>query len=264
MAPSAGSCSTCIFLMLLVACCSRWIPLGTGGLSLTDHRQSEWQPLRQRAVVEQPSHISCPTGERTSSALPAGRVSNDRRPDGSRLRIATFNVEWLFDGIDDNPKFVPWQGAADADAHLQNVADAVGALDADILNLIEVEGCFMLHRLINTLPQARQRVGYVPYVIPGSVSASARQRCWPYLCRATSCTCYELQTDLLRVWSQDSGTRQQIGLLSRLEPKVSPQRTEQREPYPRARSRCGQSRSYNFAPRFLLTCFEMQHKLQQV
>lgn len=157
--------------MLFFACCSWWIRvLGSGSLPLSGHRQSEWQPLHQRPVVEQPSHIGCPAaGERTTIA-PPGSLSNDRRPDRSRLRIATFNVEWLFDGVDDSPKFVPWQGEADANAHLQNVVSAVDALDADILNLIEVEGCFMLHRLINTLPQSRQRVGYVPYVIPGSVS----------------------------------------------------------------------------------------------
>ena len=129
-------------------------------------------------MVEQPTHIGCPLGDRTASALP-GRVPADRRPDGARLRIATFNVEWLFDGIDDNPQLVPWQGVTAANAHLQHVASAVGSLDADILNLVEVEGCFMLHRLIEALPQARQRAEYVPYVAAGSVSIESQAQHWP-------------------------------------------------------------------------------------
>lgn len=126
--------------------------------------------MRQYRVVEEPTHISCPMGDRTANT-PPGRVPADRRSDVSRLRVATFNVEWLFDGVDDSAKFVPWQGATAADAHLHDVASAVGTLDADILNLVEVEGCFMLHRLIDSLPHSPQHAAYEPYLAAGSVSA---------------------------------------------------------------------------------------------
>eukprot|EP01043_Picozoa_sp_COSAG02_P025618 COSAG02_NODE_1445_length_12580_cov_8.848089_9_plen_176_part_00 len=169
MSPSPACCSVCLTLLMFGY--SWWILLpginSTGGLTLSTGFAGQRE--YQHRVLEQPTHISCPMGDRTASTLP-GRVPGDRRPDRARLRIATFNVEWLFDGIDDSPKFVPWQSVADANAHLQHVASAVSSLDADILNLVEVEGCFMLHRLIEALPQSRQRVEYVPYVVAGSVS----------------------------------------------------------------------------------------------
>ena len=117
-------------MLLIAGGCSWWILLNTG----TDARRADREVSRQRAV-EQPSHVSCPLGDRTANA-PPGRISVDRRVDRSRLRIATFNVEWLFDGVDDNKQFVHWQNDANADSHLQKVASAVGALDADILNLV--------------------------------------------------------------------------------------------------------------------------------
>jgi len=205
MGVSPLGCSVC--LMMLVVTCAWWILLGSSDRLVTPAGEAgpgSAGTVRLSRVNEQPTHISCPLGDRTASS-PAGRVPTDRRADTSVLRIATFNVEWLFDGIDDSPKHVPWQGAAAADAHLKRVASAVDGLDADILNLVEVEGCFMLHRLVEALPHAQRRAGYAPYV----------------------------------VGSSDSATRQQIGMLSRLRPQVAPQRTQHREPYPMPGSGCG-------------------------
>ena len=127
----------------------------------------------------------------------------DQRPDPGRLRIATFNAEWLFDGVDD-PSHVPWAHPAAAQTHLVRVAEEVAALDADVLNLVEVEGCFMLQRLLEALPPA-QRERLTPFVIKGS----------------------------------DSATRQQAGLVSTIAPTGPLRRTEGRAEWPVPGSACG-------------------------
>jgi len=39
------------------------------------------------------------------------------------LRVVTFNAEWLFDGIDDNPEMVPWHGKERTQKHLTDIAN---------------------------------------------------------------------------------------------------------------------------------------------
>lgn len=203
---SPGVCAA--ITMALVIGSSWWLLHGDSGMLSSSHsaRSADNRAAAFRRIL-QPAHIGCPLSDRAAS-YPAGwRVAPDRRPDPTVLRIATFNAEWLFDGVDDSPKHVPWQGAAAGEAHLQKVAAVVASLDADILNVVEVEGCFMLHRLVEALPSVKQRRDYAPYLAPG----------------------------------QDSATRQQIGLVTKLSPTVPPQRTEAREGYPRAGSGCGWS-----------------------
>jgi endonuclease/exonuclease/phosphatase family metal-dependent hydrolase len=98
----------------------------------------------------------------------------------------------------------PWLSASDATAHVKAVAQVVAALDADIVALAEVEGCFMLRRLAQALPAA---AGYTPLLVPGT----------------------------------DSATRQQMGLLSRLSPLtgMALQRSENRCGFPSPLSGCG-------------------------
>ena len=82
----------------------------------------------------------------------------------------------------------------------------MAALDADVLNLVEVEGCFMLQRLLAALPPA-QRERLTPFVIKGS----------------------------------DSATRQQTGLVSTLAPTGPLRRTEGQKAWPVPGSACGYS-----------------------
>lgn len=68
-----------------------------------------------------------------------------RRPD--RLVIATFNAEWLFDGVGDNARS-PWQNRpAEATDHMRAVGDVIRQMDADIVKLVEVEDLAVLQRL---------------------------------------------------------------------------------------------------------------------
>jgi hypothetical protein len=101
------------------------------------------------------------------------RMAFDHSKKADVLRIGSMNAEWLFDGIDDTSPS-PWNAGskdcaglsnglnhcnmAGATKHLQRVAQVVARLDADILNMVEVEGCKILGRLCKLLPLVRRAV----------------------------------------------------------------------------------------------------------
>ena len=133
-------------------------------------------------------------------------LGRDQRPDPGRLRIATFNAEWLFDGVNDTSHVAWLTDPASAQAHLAQVAAEVAAVDADVMNLVEVEGCFMLQRLLAALPPA-QRELFTPFLVKGT----------------------------------DSVTHQQAGLVSTLAPTGPLRRTEGQKTWPVPGSACGYS-----------------------
>ena len=96
----------------------------------------------------------------------------------------------------------PWATPGEAAEHVRRVGSVVGALDADIVVLTELEGCFMLHRLLQDLPAAGN---YTPLLVAG----------------------------------EDSATRQQLGLLTRLSPRGPLRASKERHGYPRSGSGCG-------------------------
>lgn len=112
-----------------------------------------------------------------------------------RVVIATFNAEWLFDGVNDNQQS-PWRGRpTEATAHMQAVGNVIRAIDADIVNLVEVEDLAVLERLNADYLRG---MGYTAYLIDG----------------------------------RDTYTGQDVGLLSRIEPETPLARTEERAGYP--------------------------------
>jgi len=154
----------------------------------------------------------CPAG-----GLPGAFASRDRRPGARRaansLRVATFNAEWLFDGDESDPKISPWKGdPAGATAHLERVADVVGALDADILAVEEVEDCLNLRALAELLNSRAPAV-------PGGAPDEGQYA--PFL-----------------VKGKDSYTGQDVGLLTRVDPDRPLERTEARAALPVAGSTC--------------------------
>lgn len=75
----------------------------------------------------------------------------ERRPAvRDELKIATFNAYWLFDTLR-NP--VPWKNDEEVAFHIANVSAAVTALNAQFVNLVEVEGCRVLRRLAEHVNQ---------------------------------------------------------------------------------------------------------------
>src|SRR3989338_8471301 len=81
------------------------------------------------------------------------------KPYDNIFKIATFNTLWLFDGIGD--KTAPWKSKQEADTHVQNVASIIETINATMINLVEVESCEIITRLIKDN-------GYLPYLTPGT------------------------------------------------------------------------------------------------
>jgi len=131
----------------------------------------------------------------------APSVPRDTRTNKSVLRIGTFNAEWLF--LDQWSK--RWSSFAEAQEHLLLMAGVLKELNFDVLNLVEVESCDVLQKLITAIGDPTYRA----YLIPGT----------------------------------DSATGQNVALLTRVDPVVDLWRTESRVSYPVSGNTCGYSGS---------------------
>jgi len=137
----------------------------------------------------------------------------DRRSDKNTLSIATFNAEWLFrdDGNNGPSRFCPedhsnssscpWANKTQADAHLKVIANRLIQLNTDIITLIEVQDCVVLQCLINSMSD----YSYKPYLIKG----------------------------------KDTGTDQNVAILSRIDPIGPLTRNELRITINTSDSSCG-------------------------
>ena len=100
--------------------------------------------------------------------LPAAHAE-DRRPDRTRLTIASFNVEFLWDGIapEDGSSQIEFPHRGNpvlANEKMARLAVVLRELDADVVTLIEVENLEAL-RLFND--RHLQGMGYRPYLKQG-------------------------------------------------------------------------------------------------
>jgi exonuclease III len=131
----------------------------------------------------------------------------DRRPSKNTFRIVQYNVEWLFVDyyapMDCPGAHCAWNNQSEALIHMDYVANVVGSLQPDILNLCEVEGCDELNLLIS--PDYLSDTSYIPYLKQGT----------------------------------DTSTGQNVGMITRLDPQVSLFRTEEKMQYPVPGSQCG-------------------------
>lgn len=93
---------------------------------------------------------------------------SDRRVDKSVLRIGTMNCAWLFDGVDDPPGS-PWKNAAEAEKHIDMVAEEILGTAVDMLAVHEIECCGVLNRLA-----ARLGPAYRYYLLPGTDKATGQ------------------------------------------------------------------------------------------
>lgn len=106
-------------------------------------------------------------------AFPAAAA--DRRLDKSRLVVATFNAEFLWDGRPpedgDDSRFA-WKGSVPkAEDHMAEIAAVVRSIDADLLNLAEVENLAALE-LFNSKFLAG--MGYKAYLVEGIDTATGQ------------------------------------------------------------------------------------------
>lgn len=131
----------------------------------------------------------------------------DRRADKKRLRIVQYNIEWMF--IDycaasDCPgDGCSWKNVSEAQTHMNYVTKVIKDLNPDIINFCEIEGCDELNMLKSSL--GGESSGYMPYLKKG----------------------------------KDTGTGQNVGMLTRVDPLISLYRTEDKYSYPITGSTCG-------------------------
>ena len=148
--------------------------------------------------------------------IPEGGA-NATEHDLSRLRVASFNVEWLFDGVDE-PRYSPWYpgkttcpgmkhcGTKEgAQEHISKISEYVKLVNADILNLVEVEDCNILRELI---------------------SRSDISEYWPLLKKGI-----------------DTATKQNVAMLTKVLPSEPLYRLEDKQAYPVEGSKCGYENS---------------------
>ncbi|KAL3656366.1 hypothetical protein V7S43_018740 [Phytophthora oleae] len=145
----------------------------------------------------------------------APATPGDRRTDTSRLKVATFNAAFLFLGTESHQlscpgEDCPWTTAADADSHVNQIASVIKSLNADILQINEVEDCTVLEAVITQL-QALGDSTYKPFLVRGT----------------------------------DTSTGQNAALLTRVDPIVALQRTETRATIPVSGSTCPSSSGYS-------------------
>jgi exonuclease III len=128
----------------------------------------------------------------------------DRRKDKNSLRLVQYNVEWLFidyySAMDCPGNGCTWHSVSDAQTHMSYVASTIKTLQPDIINFCEVEGCDELNMLKDQLDSS-----YNPYLKKGT----------------------------------DTGTGQNVGMLTRMDPLVSLYRSEEKIAYPISGTKCG-------------------------
>ncbi len=141
---------------------------------------------------------------KTDTECPVVSSINDRRKNKNNLRLVQYNVEWLF--IDHYSNFdcpgsqCTWKNQSEAEIHMNYVSKVVKDLNPDIINFCEVEGCDELNILKDKLDGT-----YLPYLKKGT----------------------------------DTGTGQNVGMLTRIDPLKSLYRTENKYSYPISGSKCG-------------------------
>jgi len=146
----------------------------------------------------------------TQTDCPTAPASpQDRRTDRTKLSIVSFNAEWLFLYRSNCPGTgCPWSDINAARNHLNNIGNTLGDINADIVVIEEVESCTVLVELLAT--SALSSKGYKPYMIRGT----------------------------------DTATGQNVGLITKVDPKTNLVRTAARYNYPIAGNTCG----YNGSP----------------
>lgn len=147
-----------------------------------------------------------PNGTSVSGTVPGYTDTDGARTQG--IRIATFNTEFMFDGLDgEGQASFPWKGnPALARAHRDSLARVIRTIDADVVMVQEVENLGTLQLLA---AESLQDMGYTAYLVDG----------------------------------RDSFTGQDVGLLSRL-PVSEVGRTDERARVGTTRQDYGVSKNF--------------------
>jgi exonuclease III len=143
---------------------------------------------------------------KADTECPAVYFMEDRRKDKTSLRLVQYNVEWLFmdyySAMDCPGNGCSWHTMEDAQTHMSYVANVINKLQPDIINFCEVEGCDELNMLKEQLNASSD---YTAYLKKGT----------------------------------DTGTGQNVGMLTKIDPLVSLYRSEEKIFYHILGTQCG-------------------------
>ena len=132
-------------------------------------------------------------------------TKNDRRFDQTSLTLMQYNVEWLFldyyASSDCPGEGCSWKNESEALIHMDYVKNVIDIIDPDIINFCEIEGCDVLNYLVQNLSTSE----YNPYLLKGT----------------------------------DTATGQNVGMLTRIDPKDALNRSSAKMDYPIEGSNCG-------------------------
>lgn len=206
---------------------SQWNVL-SGGTDLSTIRDEQNQspsphtPPGQPASPPSPPSTTSPEGKSGDECPLLPSSPGDRRSNTSRLRLMTFNGEWLFDGSSDDPSISPWTsdssscpGKQDglnkcnqegAQKHVDRVAAVIESMNPDLAFIPESEDCDILNDLLGSMSSGNE---YLPYMVEGT----------------------------------DTFTMQDVGIISRVDPSKQVTRSDARVSYPIDGSNCGYSGS---------------------
>jgi exonuclease III len=142
----------------------------------------------------------------SNSECPNILQTNDRRIDNTSTtyKIMQYNTQWLFLEYYANSNCpgngCDWKNISEASIHMNYVSDVIKKINPDIVNICEVEGCDELSTLIKTINNNE----YKPYLVKGT----------------------------------DTGTGQNIGLITKVDPISNLYRNENKVQYPISESTC--------------------------
>ncbi|GLE02248.1 hypothetical protein PINS_up011088 [Pythium insidiosum] len=147
----------------------------------------------------------CPTAPATPG---------DRRVDKTKLTYSTYNTEFLFlvgyGQLNCPGSDCKWTNEDEARQHIKQVAQIIRKLDADIVQMTEVEDCAVLGAVIQELAVLGDR-SYKPYMVKGT----------------------------------DTATGQNVGLITRVDPVGDVQRTDKSVSLPVSESKCPSASGYS-------------------
>ena len=142
----------------------------------------------------------------SDTECPIVYFKEDRRKDKNTLRLMQYNVEWLFidyySAMDCPGNGCTWSTIEEAETHMFYVSNVINTLKPDIINFCEVEGCDELNMLVSLLDSS-----YISYLKKGT----------------------------------DTGTGQNVGMLTKIDPLVNLYRSEEKVEYPIINSQCGET-----------------------
>ena len=97
----------------------------------------------------------------------------DNRSDKKLLRVAQYNVEWLFidycSSSDCTGSGCPWENSTEAQTHLSTISNNIKSINPDIMNFAEIEGCDEIGMLLDNLDDS-----YTGYLIKGTDTSTGQ------------------------------------------------------------------------------------------